>query len=305
MKKKICLISFVLIVVAGLLVLGVFYGLKSDNSSAPSDEAATKPTEVVTVPESPPLAKPTDTATEPTEAEISSENVTDQVATEPVTSADNAETAPTEAPTAAEITAPEAMQNLLSQNGNTVDELTQSGCKQLITVASAGANAQIEFYSLVNSEWVSESELSCSGYVGGNGVTENMCEGGYASPKGLYSIGEAFYIYDAPATKLPMFEITPDTYWVDDPDSMYYNQRIEGTANKDWDSAEHMIDYTTAYKYGFVVNYNTEAVYNAGSAIFFHISYGPTAGCIGTSEDYVLKYLSKLDESLNPYILIL
>jgi L,D-peptidoglycan transpeptidase YkuD (ErfK/YbiS/YcfS/YnhG family) len=46
------------------------------------------------------------------------------------------------------------------------------------------------------------------------------------------------------------------------------------------------------------------AVYNAGSAIFFHISYTPTAGCIGTDRDSVLKYLSKLQSSSNPYILI-
>lgn len=218
---------------------------------------------------------------------------------------DNIETTQTETPTEPEITAPEYLENLLSQNGNTVSQLTELGCKQLIIVSSSGASAQIDFYSLTDHKWVPKDDLSCSGYVGSNGVTENMHEGGYASPKGLYSIGEAFYIYDAPVTKLPSFEITYDTYWVDDPDSVYYNKRIEGVANKDWDSAEHMIDYTTSYKYGFVINYNMDAVYNAGSAIFFHISYNPTAGCVGTSEEYVLKYLYELDPDLNPYILIL
>lgn len=96
-----------------------------------------------------------------------------------------------------------------------------------------------------------------------------------------------------------------DTYWVDDPNSVYYNQHIEGTANKDWSSAEHMIDYMTAYEYGFVINYYTEAVYNAGSAIFFHISYGPTAGCVGTDRTMVLYYLASLDKSQNPYLVIL
>lgn len=110
-----------------------------------------------------------------------------------------------------------------------------------------------------------------SGYVGANGVTEDMHEGGYATPKGIYSISDAFYIYEAPVTELSSFQITNDSYWVDDPNSVYYNQHIEGLENKDWESAEHMIDYTTAYEYGCVIDYNTDAVYNAGSAIFFHV----------------------------------
>ena len=78
---------------------------------------------------------------------------------------------------------------------------------------------------------------------------------------------------------------------------------MEGTAEKDWNSAEHMIDYDV-YRYGFVIDYNTAAAYNAGSAIFFHISSNPTAGCIGTDESFVLGYLAKLDASANPFILI-
>ena len=85
---------------------------------------------------------------------------------------------------------------------------------------------------------------------------------------------------------------------------MYYNKRVEGTADKDWNSAEHMIDYSAAYEYGFVIDYNPDAVYNAGSAIFFHISYSSTAGCVGTDKNMVLQYLAKLDSTKNPYILI-
>ena len=56
--------------------------------------------------------------------------------------------------------------------------------------------------------------------------------------------------------------------------------------------------------FGFVIDYNTEAVYNAGSAIFFHVSYNPTAGCVGTDREMVLQYLSKLDAYKHPYIII-
>ena len=142
------------------------------------------------------------------------------------------------------------------------------------------------------------------GFVGHNGVTENMHEGGYATPKGLYSVGEAFYIDDKPTTGLDIFQITENTYWVDDPNSSMYNRRVEGRQKADWNSAEHMISFRPSYDYGFVIDYNTEAVYNAGSAIFFHYSGDPTAGCVGTSTKMVLRYLAALDKKLNPYILI-
>ena len=200
------------------------------------------------------------------------------------------------------IVAPDSLIELLSNNENSTEELSELGCGQLITVDSSGSSAQISFYSLIDNEWKLDDDLSCSGYVGANGVTANMHEGGYASPRGLYPIGEAFYIYNKPETGLSTFEITNDTYWVDDPNSKYYNKRVDGTSDKDWNSAEHMIDYSAAYEYGFVIDYNHEAVYNAGSAIFFHVSYGSTAGCVGTNKDMVLAYLSKSIhiDSLNP-----
>ena len=199
---------------------------------------------------------------------------------------------------------PDDMKNLLSQNGNTVDDLSAVNCSQLITVDSNGATAKINFFRLQNNQWIFDNDMSCSGFVGAKGVTQNMQEGRKASPKGLYSIGDAFYINNAPATGLTSFKITKDTYWVDDPNSAYYNKRVEGTRNKDWNSAERMIEHPAEYEYGCVINYNTNAVYNAGSAIFFHVSNKPTAGCIGTSKEFVLKYLSKLNSSSNPYILI-
>ena len=202
------------------------------------------------------------------------------------------------------VTVPSELTELLSRCKKKAIDLANSKCQQLITVDASGSTAQIDFYSLSDNAWKKNEALSCNGYVGANGVTDDMHEGSYASPKGLYSVSNAFYINDPPATGLSTFRITNDTYWVDDPDSAYYNRHIEGTANMDWNSAEYMIDATTAYEYGFVIDYNTEAVYNAGSAIFFHISHTPTAGCIGTDKEMVLKYLAKLDSDKHPYILI-
>ena len=216
---------------------------------------------------------------------------------------------PTEPPTEPEvtepvITAPETLRTMLAANGTTVQELTQLGCKQLVTVAAEGAAARIELYILENDQWIRQETLSCSGYVGMNGTKAYKREGDGCSPRGLYPITQAFYMYEAPRTGLPMFEITPETYWVDDPTSVYYNKRVEGTDHKDWDSAEHMIRYGAAYEYGFVVGYNPDGAPYAGSAIFFHVSDHPTSGCIGTDRSFVLQYLAALDGSRNPYILL-
>ena len=213
------------------------------------------------------------------------------------------ETAP--ATTAApEITADEDFLALLAESGRTLQELTDMDCRQLVTVAVTDATAQIRFYYLEDNRWQLEETLVCSGYVGKRGATDQKREGDLATPRGLFHISDAFYMNTAPTTGLHVFQITQDTYWVDDPNSVYYNKRVEGTGNKDWNSAEHMSRYGTAYEYGFVVDYNTECVPGAGSAIFFHVGSSGTAGCIATDREFVLAYLEKLDQSCNPHILI-
>ena len=151
--------------------------------------------------------------------------------------------------------------------------------------------------------WNNKEELSAPGYVGAAGVSSKSYEGSWQTPAGLFPVGQAFYINDKPKTGLEAFQITNNTYWVDDPNSEYYNQRVESEGAIDWNSAEHMIDIQN-YKYGFVINFNmSPIVKEKGSAIFFHISSSPTAGCVGTAEDMVLKYLEVLDKNKNPYIL--
>lgn len=265
------------IVAAMLLLLPKFLNSKSETASTKATETLTEKA----------TADETTISSIRETVEIETESKTEETETEPF------------------IQAPDNMVNLLAQNNNNIDNLSEVGCKQLVTVSSNGSSAYIDFYELSENEWVLDDALSCNGFVGSNGVTSDMHEGGYASPKGLYPVGDAFYIYNKPETGLSTFEVTYDTYWVDDPDSKYYNKRVEGTSDKDWNSAEHMIDYAAAYEYGFVIDYNPDAVYNAGSAIFFHISYSATAGCVGTDKDMVLQYLAKLDSTKNPYILII
>lgn len=281
-KKKIIIGIIAAVLVAAIVAAMLLLLPKFLNSE--SETASTKATETITE--------------KATTDESTTSSIRETVEIETEAKPEETETEPA-------IQAPNNMVNLLARNNNNIDNLSEVGCKQLVTVSSNGSSAHIEFYELNENEWVLDEALSCDGFVGANGVTSDMHEGGYASPKGLYPVGDAFYIYNKPETGLSTFEVTNDTYWVDDPDSKYYNKRVEGTSDKDWNSAEHMVDYAAAYEYGFVIDYNPDAVYNAGSAIFFHISYSSTAGCVGTDKDMVLQYLAKLDSTKNPYILII
>ena len=147
--------------------------------------------------------------------------------------------------------------------------------------------------------------LIVHGFVGKNGVSRDAHEGANMTPFGLYSLGEAFYMKEKPETGLPSFEITPDTYWVDDPASAFYNLRREGTLEQDWNSAEHMIDFPYQYEYGFVIKYNMDPIVpGKGSAIFFHINDKCTAGCVAVSREECLAYLKALQQEKHPHILM-
>lgn len=241
------------------------------------------------------------TAVETTAAASTAAASTAQDTTEQSTGEATTEAIQTEAPTAA---LPESLAALLEKAGSGAETLDALQTAQLVVVDSSGTSANLSFYQKNGDLWERDDSLSASGFVGREGTVTQMSEQVSGTPKGFHPIGTAFYQYDAPATGLESFQITGDTYWVDDPDSRYYNQRVEGTAEQDWSSAEHMASIP-GYKYGFVINYNMPAEYNKGSAVFFHIGYNPTAGCVAASEDTVLAYLAHLNAAANPYILVI
>ena len=212
----------------------------------------------------------------------------------------------TQAPTeknADEEIIPDELSALLKKRGVDSDELKEQSISQIVTVVSSGTDAKIDFWYKSDGAWMKDADMTADGHVGREGVTEEMSEYVSATPAGFFPITEAFYIYEKPDTGLDTFEITYDTYWVDDPDSDYYNQRVDGSEVWDWSSAEHMIDYDV-YEYGFVIGYNLACEKGKGSAIFFHLGSSTTGGCVSASESAVLSYLAALSADANPYILI-
>ena len=114
----------------------------------------------------------------------------------------------------------------------------------------------------------------------------------YPDEEGCFSIKNNFHI----GSSLLLY------IW--DTNSKYYNKWVDiMEVDKDFKSAEHLYDHKIAYKYGLVINYNTENIMKGkGSAIFFHVSTnGPTHGCVSVDEDTMVKIL----KILKPYAKII
>lgn len=98
---------------------------------------------------------------------------------------------------------------------------------------------------------------------------------------------------------LPIYEITPNSGWCDDPKSSDYNQFVPLPYNY---SAENLYRDDHRYDYIIVTDYNyPNAISGKGSAIFIHIMHEdgtPTAGCLGFKQEdleYILKHIKSDD----------
>ena len=288
-KEKIKLISvFAACFIVVLITLMVVFSPKYDDDFTAAPTADTSEIKATTEESTTETSTTEEETTEPETEEISSEE----------TSSETAESTEVQ-----QVSQSEEFIRLMSKCGI---DINMVDCSQLVVVESSGNEALVSFYEKQDSGLWQDTGLTVSGWVGVNGVDEKSQEGDGKTPYGLFSVGEAFYIEEEPETGLNSFQVTENTYWIDDPQSVYYNQKVEGTENKDWNSAEHMMSYYQSYKYGFIVNFNIDPIVpGKGSAIFFHCGTAPTAGCVAVPESSVLSYLERLDKNKNPYILLM
>lgn len=200
---------------------------------------------------------------------------------------------------------PPLMTKLIQGAGLSFDDLSFS---QLVIVAAEGSFADIYCYDKSDSgQWILNEEIGyIKGYAGRNGVNSDKHEGDGCSPAGLFRLGYAFGNNEKPSTGMEYRPITENTYWIDDPNSKYYNQWVEGTDNADWSGAEHLSENIVSYAYAVAIDYNTapNTVAGKGSAIFFHIGSKPTSGCVVVSEETLLTILKWLSQEKSPSILI-
>ncbi len=144
--------------------------------------------------------------------------------------------------------------------------------------------------------------LSTQIYIGKNGFTDIKVEGDQKTPTGKYTISHGFGYRENPGTKLDFKNASSNDVWVDDPSSKFYNTwQQKNNHNKDWNSAEEMTH--VLYKYGIIINYNTEQIPGRGSAIFIHTAAGYTNGCIGTKESDLIKIMKWINPDKNPLII--
>lgn len=135
-------------------------------------------------------------------------------------------------------------------------------------------------------------------YIGKNGTTRNKAEGDGKTPLGEFELGVILGT-DSCVKKLKYIQITESMYWVDDPRSKYYNQLVNLTkVKKDWNSAEHLIDYPIEYEYLIEIKTNPDNIPERGSAIFLHCSNNkPTAGCIAINKLIIKKIIGNIDNN--------
>lgn len=131
--------------------------------------------------------------------------------------------------------------------------------------------------------------IKTTAYIGKNGTTTNKFERDGKTPLGEFELGIIMSMQN---------DITKNMYWIDDVESKYYNQLVDILKiQKDWKSAEHLIDYPVEYEYLIEIKTNPNNIPGNGSAIFLHCSNNkPTAGCIAIDREIMKKIIDNIDE---------
>jgi L,D-peptidoglycan transpeptidase YkuD (ErfK/YbiS/YcfS/YnhG family) len=147
----------------------------------------------------------------------------------------------------------------------------------------------------------SKFNIETNAYIGKNGVTTNKEEGDLKTPLGEFELGIILGTHKTIENKngIKYEQITKNMYWVDDFKSKYYNQLVDITkVEKDWTSAEHLIDYPIQYEYLIEIKTNPQNIAKKGSAIFLHCSNnGPTAGCVAINSMDMKKIIENIDKN--------
>lgn len=188
---------------------------------------------------------------------------------------------------------------------------TRKGVNQVVSVTGksmSDTKVTVILYEKKSGEW-RRFLKKMDGVIGKNGFTVNKKEGDGKSPVGIYSFGTAFGSETKPdGVKMGYKKTTIYDYWIDDQTSEDYNKwkTYKGNPSSKWKSFERMNH--ELYKYGAVINYNTNPIIKGkGSAIFLHIWRGetmPTAGCMATAEKNVISLLKWLDPAQKPHIIM-
>lgn len=145
--------------------------------------------------------------------------------------------------------------------------------------------------------------IKSNAFIGKKGASEVVFEGDEKTPLGEFDLGIALGTYSKEEMKdklkIDYKQIADTMYWVDDSNSPYYNQLIDTkTIEKNWNSAEHLIDFPLEYELLVEIKTNPNNIPNKGSAIFLHCNTGkPTLGCVGVYREVMEKLICVIDKN--------
>lgn len=144
-----------------------------------------------------------------------------------------------------------------------------------------------------------KSNIETTAYIGRNGLTTKKREGDGKTPIGEFELGLVLGTHKKIKSKLEYIQITKNMYWVDDIKSKYYNRLVDiENVEKDWNSAEHLIDYPIQYEYIIEIKTNPNNTPGNGSAIFLHCTnHAATAGCIAIESETMKTLIESIDEN--------
>ncbi|MFJ8629363.1 L,D-transpeptidase family protein [Streptomyces sp. NPDC093568] len=183
---------------------------------------------------------------------------------------------------------------------------------QLITVEAGGSYATVTAWAKGSSGWKAQFSTGAA-RVGSNGVTDGATrrQGTYTTPTGTYTITEGFG-NEAGGTAMPYHRVTNDDWWVEDPESKFYNS-MHGEAGADFPltesgdrGSEHLVDYPVQYAKALVINFNRwPATPGRGAGIFLHVNgSGATAGCVSVPRATMDRIMSWMTPAAHPRIAI-
>ena len=159
-------------------------------------------------------------------------------------------TTPTEPASAGDSSAPKenSSASLESSESSLVSVSSLSAARkysQLIIVSCDGGEAQISMYENSGDYSTWNQILSSPGYIGSDGVgqaSEDSCH----TPQGIYGFTMAFGNLPDPGSAIPYTQTDANSYWVDDPDSLFYNRFVyvtdaSATANNSGESTSSVV----------------------------------------------------------------
>ena len=159
-------------------------------------------------------------------------------------------TTPTEPASAGDSSAPKenSSASLESAESRHVSVSSLSAARkysQLIIVSCDSGEAQISMYENSGDSSTWNQILSSPGYIGSDGVgqaSEDSCH----TPQGIYGFTMAFGNLPDPGSAIPYTQTDANSYWVDDPDSLFYNRFVyvtdaSATANNSGESTSSVV----------------------------------------------------------------